>query len=185
MNQKTGSSYSCPSDRSPTISPIRDHDGGTSSEANTESVLSENSSSPSPENDAWLTVAYAKHRMMVSLMRDVYIIFNSPWEADFRSQTGSQAASTGASSQSSSSQMASSTGKGKRKMRNGDFQPPEANEEKKRKIEASKNRDGGPKRLFACFFNKFNAQKYCSNGDTGSRYRSCAGPGFSKISQLK
>ena len=103
------------------------------SDARTESDSSDNPPSPSPENDTWLTLAYAKHQMMVSLMRDVYAIFNPQWKADVRSRTGSQAASTGASSQESSSRTPSSTAGGKRRMQNRGSPPPNANEKKKKK----------------------------------------------------
>ena len=93
--------------------------------------------------------------------------------------------STGAHAQNSSSRALPSTGKGKRRLQDRDSQPPDGNDEKKRKTKSSNTGDDGQERLFACCFHKHNAQKYCSNGDTGSKYRSCAGPGFSKISKLK
>ena len=185
MTRETASDYSCPSDQSFTISPMPKHDSGTSSGDSTKSDSSEDISSPSPGNEAWLTVAYAKHRMIVSLMRDVYAIFNSQWRADFRSRAGSQTASTGSYSQGSSSRTPSSTGSGKRRMQDQDSNSPDANDEKKRRTMSPKSGDGGQERLYACFFHKYNSLKYCSNSETGSRYRSCAGPGFSKISQLK
>lgn len=161
--------------------PIPEHH----SDARTESDSSDNPPSPSPENDTWLTLAYAKHRMMVSLMRDIYAIFNPQWKADLRSRTGSEAASTGASSQNTSSRTPSSTTGDKRRMQNRDSPPPNADDEKKKKVKSTKSGDGSQERLFACFFYKNNPQKYCSNSDTGTKYRSCAGPGYSKISQLK
>ena len=186
MTKRTLSHYNHPPlDQSPTNLPIRRHDSGTSSRASTESGSSEDHPSLSPGNDTWMTMAYAKHQMMISLMKDVYAIFNSQWKADLRSRTGSQAASTGASSQSSSSRMPSSTAGGKRRMQDRGSPPPDANNEKKRRKRSTKTGDGGQERLFACFFHKYNAQKYCSNSETGTKYRSCAGPGFSKISQLK
>ena len=159
--------------------------GQDTREISTESDLSDEAPSPSPENNAWLTLAYAKHRMMVSLMREVYIIFNSEWKADLRSRTGSQAASSGEHSQISSCGTPSSAGKGKRRLQDRDSPPPDANDEKKRKVRSTKSGDSGQDRLYACPFYKFNARKYCSNSDTGTKFRSCAGPGFSKISQLK
>lgn len=185
MTKQTASDYCCPSNQCSTDSPIPEPDSGASSRDSTESDSSEDITSLSPENDAWLTVASAKHRMMVSVMRDVYTIFNSQWRADLRSHTGSQAASTGTHSQQSSSRTPSSTGTGKRRMQDRDSDPPDADGEKKRKIKSLTSGDGSQERLYACFFYKYNAQKYSSNSDTGTKYRSCAGPGFSKISQLK
>ena len=166
-------------------SPIREHDSRSGSEASPESDSSEDTSIASTENDPWLTVAYAKHRVMVSLMMDVYAIFNSQWRVGFRSQTGSQSASPDAYSQDSSSSKPSSTSSGKRKAQDEDCHPSDVHGEKKRKIGSPKSGNGHHGRLFACCFYKYNAQKYCSNSDTGTKYRSCAGPGFSKISQLK
>ena len=174
-----------PSDRSCTNSPIREIYSGSSNGASSESDSSEDTSIASTENDPWLTVAYAKHRVMVSLMMDVYAIFNSQWRIGFRSQTGSQSASPDAYSQDSSSSKPSSTSIGKRKADEEDSHSPDGNEEKKRTIVSLKSGDDSQKRFFACCFYKYNAQKYCSNNHTGTKYRSCAGPGFSKISQLK
>lgn len=185
MTEHLASSYNCPFDQIPINGTEQEHDSGSNSRASTENDLSEDTSSPSPENDAWLTVAYAKHRMMVSLMKDVYTILNSQWKADFRSRAGLQSASTGAYSQPSSSQTPSSTARGKRRTRDRDSPPPDANDEKKRKTKSTRSGEGDQGRLFACFFHKFDSQKYCSNGETGTKYRSCAGPGFSNVSRLK
>ena len=122
--------------------------------------------------------------MMVSLMRDVYAIFNPHWKAEVRSHAGNRAGSTGAHAQNSNSRIPPSAGKSKRRLQDRDSPPPNGNDEKKRKTKSPSSGDDG-QRLFACCFHKFNAQKYCSNDDTGSKYRSCAGPGFSKISKLK
>ena len=203
------SNHRCRSHRSSTKPPGREDDSGSSTEARRESDLGEN---PSPHsegnkesitvdstendssedlpshslvNDAWMLMAYAKHRLMVSLLKDVYSIFNSQWNADLRSRAGSQTSGTGTSSQQSSSRTPSSTNQGKRKMQDRDSDSPDANDEKKRKTNAGATRDSGQGRLFACCFHKYNAQKYCSNIDTGTKYRSCAGPGFSRIAQLK
>ncbi len=40
-------------------------------------------------------------------------------------------------------------------------------------------------RQFACPFHKSNARKYWPNLDTGTKYRSCQGPGVSSISKMK
>ena len=144
--------------------------------------MSDDTASPSPENDAWLIVAHAKHRMMISLMRDVYTIFDPHWKADVRNNAGTRAASTG---QNSSSRTPPSTAKSKRRLQDRDSPPPDGNDEKKRKTKSSNSGDDGQERLLACCFHKHNARKYCSNSDTGLKYRTCAGPGFSKISKLK
>ena len=179
------SNHSCQSDRSSTESPVQADDNGSSTGDSTESDSSEDLSSHSLESEAWLLMAYAKHRMMVSLSKDVYSIFNSQWNADFKSRAGSQTASTSTSSPLSSSRTPSSTVRGKRKMQDRDSDLPDENDEEKRRTDAGTARDSGKGRFFACCFHKQNAQKYCSNSDTGTKFRSCAGPGFSRISQLK
>ena len=123
--------------------------------------------------------------MILSLMRDVYTIFNPQWKPDLRSHAGDRAASTGAHAYNSSSRTPPSTGNSKRRLRGWDSPPPDENDSKKRKTKSPTSGDDEQERLFACCFHKHNAQKYCSNRDTGSKYRSCAGPGFSKISKLK
>lgn len=190
LDRETGTSTqrkgtSIITETAPTDSPTKEDYSGDSSGASTESDLGEDIASTSPEKATWLTIAYAKHQMMISLMRDVYNIANFQWKADFRSRTGSQAANTGEYAPSSSSLTPTSRAKGKRRMQDRESPPPDAKDEKKRKSRSSGSGDSGPERLFACSFYKFNAQKYCSNSDTGTKYRSCAGPGFSKISQLK
>lgn len=153
--------------------------------ASMESSSSEHTPSPSPENDAWLIMAYAKHRTLVFLMSEVYGIFNSQWSAELRSRTASQAPSSGASSQGSSSRTPTPPKKGKRQMEDRGSQSPDINNTKKRKTGSGRFDEGSQGRLFACCFHKYNPQKYCSNSETGTKFRSCEGPGFSKISQLK
>ena len=200
---------SCHSDRNSTESPISEDDRGSSTPARIESDSSEDISThsqedegistgdsiesdsnedlsgPSLEDEAWLLVAYSKHRMTVSLLKDVYGMFNPQWTTEIRSRAGSRTTSTGASSQHSSSPTSSSTNKGKRKVQDEDSETPDANDKKRRGTNAGTVRDSDQGRLYACCFHKFDAQKYCINTDTGPKYRSCAGPGFSKISQLK
>ena len=177
--------------RSPTPSLVREQNSETSSETNTESTSTDSDMSDdtalSPESKAWLTVASAKHRMMVSLMEDVYdyAIFSPHWEVDVRGHTGARAAGTRTHAQNSNSRTPPTTGRGKRQLQDQDSPSPGGNDRKKRKNKSSQSDDDGQERLFACCFHKYDAPKYCSNRDTGSKYRSCAGPGFSKISKLK
>lgn len=179
------SEYSTFPDRSPTHSPIREDVSVCSTGARIESDSSEHTSSPSPENDAWLMMAYTKHRIMVFLMREVYTLLDSQWSAELRSRTGSQESSSGACSQGSSTSTRTLPGNGKRKMEDRGSRSSDNNNNKKRKTDSHRSEEGSQGRLFACCFHKNNAQKYCSNSETGTKYRSCAGPGFSKISKLK
>ena len=174
-----------PFDRESTYSLVQEDDSGGSDGAHGEDEFDGYTPSPSPGHDAWLTVAYAKHRMLVALMRDVYAIFNSQWTAEIRNRTGSQAPSAGAYSQDSGLGTPSSSKNGKRQMEDRGSPPPDGNDTKKRKKASLKSGDGSEGRCLACCFYKYNAHKYCSNSDTGTKYRSCAGPGFTKIAQLK
>lgn len=179
-------SYKLPSDRISTNSSIRECSSGSSNRASTGSDLSECTLSPSHENDAWLTLAYAKHRVMVCLMKDVYTRFNSEWRLGFRNRTGSQTASSSTYSRGSSSRKLSSTRSGKRQSRDRGSDSVDANRNKKMKTAFLESEDlANQGRLFACCFHKYNPQKYCYNSETGRKFRSCEGPGFSKISQLK
>ncbi|KAM0798476.1 hypothetical protein BDR22DRAFT_374189 [Usnea florida] len=191
-NEQIKSNSSYEPNRNPTPSLGREKNIDTSSGASTESTstdsdMSDDTASLSPESEAWFTVASAKHMMMVSLMVDVYdyAIFNPHWEIDVRSHTGARAPGTRTHAQNSSSRTPASTGRGKRQSQDQDSPSPYGNDVKKRKIKSSQSEDDGQGRLFACCFHKYDAQKYCCNGDTGSKYRSCGGPGFSKISKLK
>lgn len=185
MIERASTDYDCVSNRSLSTSQFLEIDSGFDDDDSIETDSNGDISSPSPEKDAWLAVAFAKHRMMVCLMKDFYTIFDSQWKPDVRSRTDSHVASTATLSKVSSPQTPRSAGRSKRKYQDRDSHPPDDNDEKKRKSEFPKKEDGGQERLFACFFYKHNTQKYCSNSDTGTKYRSCAGPGFSKISQLK
>ena len=179
------SEFSRPSYRNPINSPIRDICSGSDSGAIIDDDYGECTPDSSPEGDAWLTVAYEKHRLMVSLMREVYTICISQWSTEFRSRGESQTGGTGASLQSSSSRTPSSTAKGKRKMDDQDSDSPDTNNNKKKRSNSANSDDVSKEKLFACCFYKYNALKYCVNSETGMKYRSCAGPGFGKISQLK
>ena len=185
QNSMSTSEYSTSCDRSPTHSPTQEGVSVCSTGTSIESDSSEHTPSPSPENDAWLIMAYAKHRTMVLLMNEVYAIFSSKWSADFRSRTGSQAPSSGAGSQDSSSRTPTPPENGKRQMEDRGSHSPDTNNNKKRKTGSRRLEEGSQGRLFACCFHKYNPQKYCSSSETGTKFRSCEGPGFSKISQLK
>lgn len=174
-----------PIDQSPTHSLIWEGGSVCSTKASMESDPNEGTPSPSPENDAWLTMAYTKHRMMVLLMKEVYTIFDPQWSAELRSRTGSQAPSSGACSQGSSSPTRTPPRKDKKKLEGRGSHSPDTNNNKKRKTGSRRYEEGSQGRLFACSFHKYNPQKYCSNSETGRRFRICEGPGFSKISQLK
>ena len=128
---------------------------------------------------------YAKHRITVYPMTDAYVTFDSEWKVEGRGQAASQPQNTRATSRNSKLSAPSLTSKVKRRMRDRDSHSPDANDEKRRKTSSPKAADGGQGRLYACCFHKYNARKYCSNSDTGTKYRSCAGPGFSTISKLK
>ena len=174
-----------PSHRSPIVSLKRVDGSGSESEMNTDSESNECTLDSSPESDAWLTVAHAKHRLMISLMREVYSISIFQWKSEFRSRPECQAGTTGAYSQYSSSRTPSSTAKGKGKMDEEDSHSPDANDKKKSRSKSANSEDAGKRKLFACCFYKYDTLRYCVNNETGTKYRSCAGPGFGKISQLK
>lgn len=151
----------------------------------THSETSDESLPPSPGNQTDMTIAYAKHQMMVSIMQDVYAMFDSQWKANVRERTASQSSSPYLNSQRLESSDRPAQGKGKRRMQDRDSPPPDDNNEKRRKGAPPdpKRNDQNPQ--FACPFNKHDSRKYCANLDTGAKYRSCQAPGFSSISRLK
>ena len=141
----------------------------------------------SPGEDPELTLAFAKHQMIDSLMQDVYVMFDPQWNAKTRSHTTSQSDSANTQSRQSETGGQSSTKKGKRRMQDRDSPPPDDNDRKRREGNKKASSLGGKDRsaLLACPFHKNDPLKYRANHESGIDFRSCAGPGFQTISRLK
>lgn len=110
-------------------------------------------------------------------------MFGLQWSSGERMHAGSQSekASTGGRPKSGSSQK-----KNKRQIHERESSPPDDENsgrgEKRRRAEPQAKEAG---LLFACPFNKHDPEKYCPNTDTGTKFRSCIGPGFPSIARLK
>ena len=177
--RKHGTSVSYGGDSGGTDSPSKSSISSPRDHSNN-SGYSDMHSSPAQE-DIDLVTIQAKHKLMVTLMEDVYTIFDSNWRADARTC----ATSTSGSSQNQPSQSSSSYpnvhSNTKKRMRGRESPPPDDSNSKRGRKSASNQHS----RPYACPFHKYNPQKFTLNHDTGAIYRSCLGPGFSNVSQVK
>lgn len=162
----------------------------TSIESSSKSEDSDQNCSLSSPKYGQLTLAYAKHQIMVSMMQEVYAMVNSQWSAKVKTCVAPNAGRSRSQLESAKSEN-SSKESCNRKRRNHDREPSpddrnsEDNNEKKRRGNPKDTRGCDTDRRFACPFYKYNRGKYCPNLDTGTKYRTCTGPGFSSVSKLK
>jgi hypothetical protein len=143
------------------------------------------------EDDEELVIVLAKHRLLIKYMQEFYSMFSPSCGAfvecghgDTTSTTSKRPARPEVSNQD---QYTKSKGQ-KRKVGDRESMPPDDDEEDTPK----KRRRGDPtpdgdksNHLFACPFYKFDPSKYACTNTTGSKYRTCAGPGFHTIARLK
>lgn len=172
--------------------PPRSLDGDSSIESSTKNEDSDDRCSVSSADYDRLTIAYTKHQMMVSLMQEVYAMFDLQWKANVRTRVSPTSRSSRSQLEPSDSSNNGSTENcnGKRKNQGrepspGDNKDNNNNNEKKRRGNPNDGRGSESDPLFACPFQKFDSRKYCPNLDTGIKFRSCSGPGFTSISKLK
>ena len=154
-----------------------------------QSQSSSASPSQSPHASFDLIIAQAKHEMMVTLMKEVYAMFDSEWKVSARTCAASQEGSSKGHAQpnklAAPRDCENSKKRPKDREKNRDSSPPGDDNGKRRKRddpEAGLQNQGRP---FACPFNKYDPYKYSLNSDTGAAYRSCLGPGFTSISHVK
>ena len=143
------------------------------------------SPSQSPYSSFDLNIAQAKHNLMVTLMKDVYAMFDSKWEGSVRTCATSGEQSSGGRAQSSKVETTRVAKGSKKRMKDRDSSPPGRGNGKREKKDDPDIGLHDQSRLLACPFHKHDPSKYCLNGDTGATYRSCPGPGFMCISHLK
>lgn len=158
-----------------------------SEESIAQSEDSDDTAPPSPEDDAKIALVFAKHQLIVSLMQDVYTMFDSQWNVRTRGNTTCQSDYANTQSQQSETANQSSTKKGKRRTQDRDSSPPDDKGAKRKKENPKGSSPSGKDRniLFACPFHKNDPLKYRASHQSGIDFRSCAGPGFQTISRLK
>jgi hypothetical protein len=143
------------------------------------------------EDDEELVVVLAKHRLLIKYMQEFYSMFSSSCGAFVECGHGDTTSTTSKTSAkpevSNQGQYTKSRGQ-KRKVGNRESTPPDDDEEdthkKRRRSDPTPDGDKS-NRLFACPFYKFDPSKYACTNTTGSKYRTCAGPGFHTIARLK
>ena len=155
---------------------------GTASPSNQES-LSDSTDGSCGSPDALTIMSHAKHQLIAAtLMREFYTMFDPQWTANIRSHTQYQ---SGPSASGIQLESISSVKAGKRRMQEREHSPPGDGSSREEKRQRTKLQGPEPGLLFACPFNKFEPQKYCPNPTSGTKFRSCIGPGFPSIARLK
>ena len=149
------------------------------------SAQTESSGSRSPERCSSQAVALAKHELIASLMCEVYAMFNAEWAANAKQGTNSGTANDANSVRKSSSDKMADQKPSKRR-REDEESPSRNDSDRKRKGNAPFSQGHhGQCNLFACPFNKYDPRRYRISQTTGTRYRTCPGPGFATIARLK
>lgn len=122
---------------------------------------------------------------MVTLMKEVYAMFDSEWKVSARSCTNFQEGSTRGKAQPSNLAAPRGGINSKKRLKDRDSSPPDDDNGKRRKKDDPDAGRQKQDRPFACPFYKYDPYKYSLNSDTGAAYRSCQGPGFTSISHVK
>ncbi len=165
------------------------YEGESSTGGNIRSEDSDEHCDVSTPNFDQLTIAHAKHQMMVTLMEEFYASFGSQWQANVRNHVTPNSRSSHCQDSSKPQDGSTQDRNGKRPIHDREPSPGDnnnnSNNGKKRRGDPPDAKGIRPDLQFACPFHKFDPRKFCPNLDTGTRYRSCSGPGFSSISKLK
>ena len=130
-------------------------------------------------------IAEAKHELMVTLMKEVYAMFDSEWKVSARTCATSQQGSCGGQAQPSKLAAPRDGKNSKKRLKDRDSSPPGDDNGKRKKRDDPDAELQKQDRPFACPFHKYDPYKYSLNSDTGAAYRSCLGPGFTSISHVK
>jgi hypothetical protein len=148
--------------------------------------------SGSTDDNGHVMVLLAKHKILASLMREVYSILGyNPTETPGQSPSDAGEINARPSSYQKDAEHGRSQnkgGKGKKRVRDRASQPPDEDENDGRKKRSRGEPDhlvDGDGRLYACPFFKYDSRKYNCNSSTVKKYRTCAGPGWSNIARLK
>ena len=150
------------------------------SDTATESTTSSSQSIPD------LVRLRAKHDLLVSLMKDVYVLLDWTCEKQMRQCTSSSQERADKNNPSNHEIARHNSSLGSKKRKGRDETPPRDEEDgqKKRKVSSSRS-DKSHVMLFACPFHKYDNNRYQPSTESGNRYRSCTGPGFKTISHVK
>ena len=147
-----------------------------------EDLQSDNTESLNSLSDTQTAMAYVKHILIQTLMREVYSMFDSQWNYNVRSHAGyrSECSLSGRQPGSSSSQKT-----GKRSLQERESSPPEDDSGRGEKRQRTDPHTKEVGRLLACPFHKYDPDKYGPNSISGTKFRSCIGPGFPSVARLK
>ena len=147
-----------------------------------EDLQSDNTESSNSLPDTQTAMAYVKHILIKTLMREVYSMFDSQWNYNVRSHAGHQSECSLSGSQPGNS---SSQKTGKRSLQERESSPPEDDSGRGEKRQRTDPHTKEVGRLLACPFHKYDPDKYGPNSISGTKFRSCIGPGFPSVARLK
>lgn len=132
-----------------------------------------------------------KHKVLKSLMREFYVVFDTSLGAMQPEDTERTPPEPQTTTSSSTGQLLRSSGnsaKGKRSLQDRGSSPPgdDRNDDRRKRIQRPPGMvKGREERCFACPFFKYDPRKYSCTSKKRCKYRTCAGPGFESISRLK
>lgn len=141
--------------------------------------------SQSPYDSFDLSIAQAKHDLMVTLMKEFYAIFDSRWKVSVQTCASSQQESSEVRPQSSKTEVPRVGKNSRKRKKDRDSSPPGDGNGRREKKDDSDSRLHHPSRPYACPFHKYDPYKYSLNDDTGAAYRSCPSHGSNSIAHLK
>ena len=154
-----------------------------------DSEIPSESTPPSPPSYENTVSVRAKHNLIAALMEEVYAMFDLRWTANVGQHAFEKARSSASSSYTEAPSRNGSadhsnrpTRRRKRNQSSGDDDHRKRRRNEKRQNEGSSEPKAQP---FACPFNRYNPEKYQPTTASGSRYRSCLGPGFVSKSHVK
>ena len=180
--------------RSLSVSPMRSKqrdERGSPIGCRVKSEESDEHCSVSTSDHEELNTANAKHQMMVTLKEESQATFGPQGQPNLRTHVEPNSRSSNSHPNSwKVSNTSKEASKGKRAMRDREPSPNDSsdndgNSGKRRRGDPSGGKGSGHGPQLACPFHKHDPQKYSPNLETGTKYRSCLGPGFSSISKLK
>ena len=137
-------------------------------------------------NSLETAVLRSRHQIMVKFMQEVYAIFDRRWAPDTQPHATSASDSGFQYSQNTESTGAAGSPRGvKRRRDDRDTSPSDSRRRKRRDNCDIPLTVDDETRLFACPLHKYDSEKYSCNNITGSKFRTCTGPGFTTIARLK
>ena len=160
-----------------------------SEDTSSQSDDSRYSQPPSAEKCNHILLTRAKHDLIVSVMRDVYVMLYPDTDVGVREHAVCEERDSNTSRISTGSPENGERRSSQRRKRDDGTPPPgdgdNDDNRKRARRSSSKVVIEDNQLTYACPFHKYDALKYRSSPESGSMYRTCMGPGFKTISRVK